>query len=105
MTARTGDDFVSWPSATDDRTLGIVDLLLALVHAFISVGSDYAHLRTVPRSDRNRHVVFDELDHPWIAGRRNAEGDRPQAVLAAVGERVDVTVEQLRVPSLDLVAG
>ena len=25
MTPRIGDDFVSWPSATDDRTLGIVD--------------------------------------------------------------------------------
>lgn len=25
MTPRVGDDFVSWPSATDDRTLGIVD--------------------------------------------------------------------------------
>jgi dipeptidase E len=25
MTPRIGDDFVSWPSAADDRTLGIVD--------------------------------------------------------------------------------
>ena len=25
MTPRIGDDFVSWPSAPDDRTLGIVD--------------------------------------------------------------------------------
>jgi dipeptidase E len=25
MTPRIGDDFVAWPSATDDRTLGIVD--------------------------------------------------------------------------------
>jgi dipeptidase E len=25
MTPRIGDDFVTWPSATDDRTLGIVD--------------------------------------------------------------------------------
>ncbi|HET8743733.1 MAG TPA: Type 1 glutamine amidotransferase-like domain-containing protein [Gaiella sp.] len=25
MTPRIGEDFVSWPSATDDRTLGIVD--------------------------------------------------------------------------------
>jgi dipeptidase E len=25
MTPRIGDDFVSWPAATDDRTLGIVD--------------------------------------------------------------------------------
>jgi dipeptidase E len=25
MTPRIGDDFVSWPSATDDLTLGIVD--------------------------------------------------------------------------------
>ena len=25
MTPRIGDDFVKWPSATDDRTLGIVD--------------------------------------------------------------------------------
>ena len=25
MTPRIGDDFVMWPSATDDRTLGIVD--------------------------------------------------------------------------------
>jgi dipeptidase E len=25
MTPRIGDDFVSWPSATDDRTLGVVD--------------------------------------------------------------------------------
>jgi dipeptidase E len=25
MTPRIGDDFVRWPSATDDRTLGIVD--------------------------------------------------------------------------------
>ena len=25
MTPRVGDDFVMWPSATDDRTLGIVD--------------------------------------------------------------------------------
>jgi dipeptidase E len=25
MTPRIGEDFVRWPSATDDRTLGIVD--------------------------------------------------------------------------------
>jgi dipeptidase E len=25
MTPRIGDDFVTWPSAVDDRTLGIVD--------------------------------------------------------------------------------
>ena len=28
MTPRIGDDFVMWPSATDDRTLGIVDFLI-----------------------------------------------------------------------------
>jgi dipeptidase E len=25
MTPRIGDEFVTWPSATDDRTLGVVD--------------------------------------------------------------------------------
>ena len=30
MTPRIGDDFVTWPSATDDRTLGIVDFSIFL---------------------------------------------------------------------------
>src|SRR6476661_5859096 len=35
MTPRIGYDFVAWPSATDDRTLGIVDFSI-FPHLFLS---------------------------------------------------------------------
>jgi dipeptidase E len=59
MTPRIGDDFVMWPSATDDRTLGIVDF------------SIFPHLdNPAVEHDGHRRRMGGRLVRPRVCDRR-----------------------------------
>ena len=60
MTPRIGDDFVSWPSAPDDRTLGVVDF-----------------------------SIFPHLDHELMPGNTMAEAERWAADIAGPAYVID----------------
>ncbi|HET7567769.1 MAG TPA: Type 1 glutamine amidotransferase-like domain-containing protein [Gaiellaceae bacterium] len=60
MTPRIGDDFVAWPSAPDDRTLGVVDF-----------------------------AIFPHLDHEQMPGNTMAHAERWAAEIAGPAYALD----------------
>ncbi len=60
MTPRIGDDFVSWPSAPDDRTLGVVDF-----------------------------SIYPHLDHELMPGNTMADAERWAADIAGPAYAID----------------
>ena len=60
MTPRIGDDFVNWPSAPDDRTLGVVDF-----------------------------SIFPHLDHEMMPGNTLADAERWAADIAGPAYAID----------------
>jgi dipeptidase E len=60
MTPRIGDSFVAWPSAPDDRTLGVVDF-----------------------------SIFPHLDHELMPGNTIAEAERWAADIAGPAYAID----------------
>ena len=77
MTPRIGDDFVTWPSAADDRTLGLVDF------------SIFPHLDNVDLPDNTMAAA-----EQWAAGLSGpAYAIDDETAIKVVGDTVEVVSE------------